>query len=141
MNFIKRLAERIGDFFKRKKTEKKGTITPKTTYLDTLNEFLAEQSKRKIFYMKKQNTKNIWYGEVSSMHQAYILLVSLPDVLPCNITLRYSADDLFYNVKVHDTYDLELTNRCIRKRSCATIALREENKTLFQIKLSIRTDI
>lgn len=114
---------------------------PAIMYLAAMNNFLEEKAKCGIYSLKKRNARNVWYGEVSSMHQAYILLVSLPDVLSCNITLRYSADDLFYNATVLDTYDLELTNRCIRKRSCATIALREENKTLFQIKLSIRTDI
>lgn len=138
MNVIKKLIDRIKGIFFRNTVEKAERRIYATPYLDTLEEYLKEQSKYKTFNLKKRNAKSVWYGEVESMHHAYILLVSLPDVLSCDITLRYSADDLFYNVKVHDTFDLELTNRSVRKQNCATITLREEGKVVLQIKLTIK---
>ena len=139
MRLIRRFLNRIKNIFRKSPVKKNGKIFQSATvYPDTLNKFLAEHPLCKAFRFKKRNARNIWEGEASSMHQAYLLFVSLPDINISDITHHHSADDLFYRTKVHGVLELELTNRARRKWRGATISLRREDVTLLQIKLNIK---
>lgn len=139
MGSIKRFINRIKNFFRKSPVKNNGELPlPATTYPDILNKFLAEHPICKAFKFKKRNARNIWEGEAISMHQAYLLFVSLPDICISDITHHYSADDLFYRTKVHGVLELELTNRTRRKWQGATISLRGQGHMLLQIKLTIK---
>lgn len=116
------------------KKEKK-PLTPER-YIERLTAYLTNISSGKAVKLKK-NMRNIWHCDVESLHEAYLLYISLPDVTSSEITLKYIADTLYYTVKVHETMMLELANRATGKDFVATITLYKESEKLLQIKFKL----
>lgn len=119
-----------------KDKKEKQPLTPEK-YIERLTAYLTNISSGKAVKLKKKNMRNIWHCDVETLHDAYLLYISLPDVASSEITLKYIADTLYYTVKVHETMMLELANRAKGKDSVATITLYKESEKLLQIKFKL----
>ena len=118
-----------------KDKKEKQPLTPEK-YIERLTADLTNISSGKAVKLKK-NMRNIWHCDVETLHDAYLLYISLPDVVSSEITLKYIANTLYYTVKVHETMMLELANRAKGKDSVATITLYKESEKLLHIKFKL----
>ena len=72
-----------------------------------------------------------------SMLDAYLLYVSLPDVVPEKVQAWCSADDLFYTYERLPQVSLTLTDRVLREDYDAVIRLTRAEETLFALFIKL----
>lgn len=87
--------------------------------------------------IKQHNQRPECSCTMASMLDAYLLYVSLPDVVPEKVQAWCSADDLFYTYERWPQTSLTLTDRVHREGCDAAIRLTRGEDTLFTILITL----
>lgn len=126
-------------FFSRKKSADKRmeAVEEGCAYRDILCRCLEELSRNGTLHLKQHNMRNVWTGETDSMTDAYLFLSQLPQVRFSNIESRFSADDLFYCVRISRNTELVLTSRSSNDYG-AVLSLLCDGKPDIQIRLLVK---
>ena len=122
--------------FKKKEDKRKNVGTD--GYRAKLEAYLEKLSKTGTLHLKKAGAESLWKGEITSMTEAYLFLINLPEVRLTDISHRHSAGRLSYKVKMQEKGELVLTCRTDMGKEGAVCSLLENGKAALQVRLALK---
>lgn len=124
----------VGLFKKKEsKTENEGTDGYKAKTVS----YLEKLSKAGTLHLKR-TTENLWNGEITSMTEACLFLINLPEIRLTDIRHRHSAGRLSYKVNMQGKRELVLTCRTDMGKEGAVCSLLENGKEELRVRLALK---
>lgn len=99
-------------------------------YGELLISHLETLSKGRVMKLRKNGNSNSWKGEVMSMMDAYLFLISLPSVCPDSITFHKASDSLIYHARLNDKQQLIMRERYIRGNRVVDLKLSSNHQPI-----------
>ena len=124
--------------FRKKEDKRENEGTDRSGYKIKMVSYLEKLSKTGTMRLKRAGTEPLWKGEITSMTEAYLFLINLPEVRLTDISHRHSAGRLSYKVKMRRKGELVLTCRTGMGKEGAVCSLRENGKTELQVRFALK---